>query len=151
VKVKEDVVAPTKAPVKKPTNPPGKEGKEQNDGSQGERDEGAGGEEKPDAGLSRGQGAGDGNGEAAFPKTPTNPTRPDNEEDDDLESPAEEGKCKIWVILNLGDEKKTIAFKRQKINVSLDCSKDFPFSGDVRIVDDKGNLRTLRDSPPTTR
>jgi hypothetical protein len=142
VKVKEDIVAPTKAPVKTPANPLSKEGKEPNDGTQGEKEEDAGGEEKPTAGLSEDQGAGNGNGKAAIPKTPTKPTRRDNEYEDDLESPAEQGKCKIWVILNLGDEEKTIAFKRQKANVSMDCSKDFPFSGDVRIVDDKGKLFT---------
>ena len=27
-------------------------------------------------------------------------------------------------------------------NISLDCSKDFPFSGDVRIVDENGKLFT---------
>lgn len=58
VKVKEDIVTPTKAQVKTPTTPLSKEGKEPNDGTQGEKNNGAGGEEEPGASLSGGQAPG---------------------------------------------------------------------------------------------
>ena len=146
VKVKEAVVIPTSASEKASIGPrpdtdmgPGKAPKAKKEEKLA-KDEGEKGKE-----LSASKDPKNGTGKVASPKTPVRKLPPagaddDDDEDDDMESPAAKGRCKIWVILNLGGEEEIIAFRKTKANISLDVSKDFPFSGDVRIVDDQGNL-----------
>jgi hypothetical protein len=118
VKVKEVIATPTRAPVKETANPTSKPE----------------GPKKP-----TGKEPGKGDGKDAGPLQPAEPTPPDDGGD---EEPAEEGKCNIRITLNLGGEQKVIELESQNADFALDSSKDFPVSGDLRIVDDKGKLFT---------
>ena len=126
VKVKEHTVTPTSASEKTSISPPNAD-IELTEASKGNE-------------VSASQDLRKCTGKAAPPTTPAR-TIPLAADDDEV-SPASKGRYKIWVILNLGGEEVTIAFKRMNANISLDCSKGFPFSGDVRIVDENGKLFT---------